>query len=79
MTQKEIANELFNAGKEIKQYFFNEIALSKTGNTDITSVYPQYIQLLRKLNIMYHSLDIPATDFDVRIDRLAPPFSTWGL
>lgn len=43
MTREEIANELFHAGKEIKQCFFNEIALSRTGNTDITSVYPQYL------------------------------------
>ena len=70
MTREEIANELFNAGKEIKQCFFNEIALSQTGNTDILSVYPQYMQILSNLNIMYHSLDIKADDFDLRISRL---------
>lgn len=70
MTQEKIANELFNAGKEIKQYFFNEISLFKAGNADIMSAFPQYMQLLNNLNIMYHSLDISATDFDLRIDRL---------
>lgn len=70
MTRDEIANELFLAGKEIKQCFFNEIALSRTGNTDITSVYPQYLQLLKNLNIMYHSLNIQTVDFDLQINRL---------
>lgn len=70
MTREEIANELFNAGKEIKQCFFNEIALSQTGNTDILSVYPQYMHMLSKLNIMYHSLDTKTDDFDLRISRL---------
>lgn len=70
MTPAEIANELFNTGKEIKQYFFNEIALSQIKNTNIQSIYPQYLQILNNLNIMYHSLNLQTDDFDLRISSL---------
>lgn len=75
MTREKIANELFNAGKEIKQCFLNEIALSQTENIDLLSVYPQYMQILNNLNIMYHSLDTPKDDFDLRINELANSLS----
>ena len=70
MTREEIANELFNTGKEVKQCFLNEIALSQTGNADILSVYPQYIQILNNLNTLYHSLGSKVEDLDLQINKL---------
>lgn len=70
MTREEIANELFHAGKEVKQCFFNEIALCQAGNTDVLSVCPQYVQILNNLNTMYHSLDLLTDDIDLRISGL---------
>lgn len=71
MTQTELADELFNTGKEIKQCFFNEIALSQAENINILSTFSKYMQIINNLNILYHSLDIKANNFDLRINALA--------
>lgn len=57
MTQKEIADELFQAGKEVKNCFLKELSLHRQDPSGAHTSYDQYVQLLRNLNIMYDSLD----------------------
>ncbi len=71
MTRKEIADELFQSGKEVKQYFINEIALSQTDKSHDYSIYPKYVQLLNNLNILYHSLDSQPESFDASIQEIS--------
>lgn len=69
MTREEIADELFSAGKEVKQCFLSEIAVGRNGRT-WDFVYSQYMQLLNNLNILYNSLENGKEGFDRRIAGL---------
>lgn len=60
MTQKEIADELFQAGKEVKNCFLKELSSHRLDPSGAHTFYDQYVQLLRNLNIMYDSLDYKA-------------------
>ncbi|MDO4304348.1 MAG: hypothetical protein Q4D94_10570 [Bacillota bacterium] len=71
MTREEIANELFEAGKEVKQCFLNEIALSQANNLSDYTIYPKYIQLLNNLNILYRSLGTEPQSFDCFISEIS--------
>lgn len=78
MNREEIANELFHTGKEVKQCFLNELALPQSENELLSSVYPQYLQIINNLNILYRSLDTGTNHFDLRIDDLVSSFYTYG-
>lgn len=69
MTREEIANELFSAGKEVKQCFLNEMAGNMEERVE-TSVYSQYMQLLNNLNILYRSLEISGGILEQQIAEL---------
>lgn len=71
MTREEIANELFEAGKEVKQCFLHEIAISQANNSSDCTIYPKYIKLLNNLNILYHSLDAEPRSFDCLIQEIS--------
>lgn len=71
MTREEIANELFEAGKEVKQCFLNEITLSQVNNSSDYTIYPKYIQLLNNLNILYRSLGTELQSFDCLIRKIS--------
>lgn len=69
MTQIEIADELFNAVKEVKNCFLKEKQAfyhAPSGNHTPDS---QYVQILNNLTILYHSLDFDAPD-SAKIDEL---------
>lgn len=79
MTQREIADELFHAGKEVKKFFLTEIAKPQPTSPKNGTTYLQYIQLLDNLNVMYHSLDIGDEDIsktDVLINSARQLFSS---
>lgn len=57
MTQKELADELFNAGKEVKKCFLRDHAASQYDPSGKRTSYPQYVELFNHLNIMYRSLE----------------------
>lgn len=69
MTREEIADELFSAGKEVKQCFLSEIAVGGNGRS-WDFVYSQYMQLLNNLNILYNSLETGKEGLDRRIAGL---------
>ena len=69
MTREEIANELFDAGKEVKQCFIQEIAIGGKGKLEY-SLYLQYAQLLKNLNILYRSLETGTESFDRQVEDL---------
>ena len=70
MTREEIANELFATGKEIKQCFLNEMSSPENTNTNSSSVYFQYIQLLNNLNILYNALNTNYKDYNKQVTEL---------
>lgn len=69
MTQREIADELFNAAKEVKKCYLKErFALYHTTSEKRTSD-SQYVQILNNLTILYRSLDFE-TSSSIKIDEL---------
>lgn len=71
MTREEIANELFQAGKEVKQCFLNETALLQRNYTNDCTIYPKYIHLLDNLNVLYHSLGPELVNLDRLIGEVS--------
>lgn len=62
MTPKEIADELFQAGKEVKRCFLQEAAVYHRTPSERQTAYSQYITLLNHLKTMYDSLNYKAAD-----------------
>ena len=71
MTQKEIADELFHAGKEVKKSILGVAEASQIDKSIDNSVYFQYVQILKNLNLLYQSMDTGLETFDRTIEELS--------
>lgn len=71
MTGEEIANELFHAGKEVKKSFLGVAEASRINGSIDASVYFQYVQMLKNLNVLYQSMGTGLDNFDQLIEGLS--------
>ena len=71
MTQQEIADELFHAGKEVKKSILSVAEASQIDKSIDGSVYFQYLQILKNLNLLYQSMDTGLKNFDRTIEELS--------
>ncbi|MBD5549059.1 MAG: hypothetical protein HDQ97_17010 [Lachnospiraceae bacterium] len=71
MTQKEIADELFHAGKEVKKSILGVAEASQIDKSIDGSVYFQYAQILKNLNLLYQSMDTGLENFDRMVEELS--------
>lgn len=62
MTHTEIADELFQAGREVKNCFLKEVATRHHTLSERQAAYSQYITLLNRLKTTYDSLNYQTAD-----------------
>ncbi|MDE5909746.1 MAG: hypothetical protein K2H52_13540 [Lachnospiraceae bacterium] len=71
MTREKMAEELFQAGKEVKRSFLGVAEASRTGGTIDGAFYLQCVQILKNLNVLYQAIETGEESFDRLIEDLS--------
>ena len=70
MTRQEMADELFEAGKEVKRSFLGVAEASRKGDGMDETVYVQCVQILKNLNVLYQTIETGGERLDLAIEEL---------
>lgn len=71
MTRQEMADELFETGKEVKRSFLGVAEASRRGGRIDGTVYVQCVQILKNLNLLYQTIDTGGERFDLQMEELS--------